>query len=59
MLVIFCLSDLNGLETQLDSHGKQYDVQEIIKDKIAAMQDTLSSTLQVEIESQMLRILGG
>ncbi|XP_021955126.1 enhancer of mRNA-decapping protein 4 isoform X2 [Folsomia candida] len=50
---------LTGLEGVLERERRRENVQELITQQISSMQDALSSTLQVEIEAQMVRVLGG
>jgi hypothetical protein len=53
--------DLLELEVVMDRERKAGGKQEeaVLKEGLNAMQDNLSSTLQVEVESQMLRVLSG
>lgn len=55
----FLCVDLTGLEGVLERERRRENVQELITQQISSMQDALSSTLQVEIEAQMVRVLGG
>jgi hypothetical protein len=53
--------DLLELEVVMDRERKAGGKQEeaVLQEGLNAMQDNLSSTLQVEVESQMLRVLSG
>jgi hypothetical protein len=60
LINLFCgCSDLSGLEGVLERERRREDFQELITQQMSTMQDALSSSLQVEVEAQMLRILGG
>lgn len=50
---------LGGLERSLDRERKREDLQQFVTAQMQSIQDALSSSLQVEIETQMLQVLGG
>ena len=55
--ILFFNVDLSGLQVSLDQMKSQDKTEETLSAQFNSMQDNLTSILQVELESQMLRVI--
>lgn len=59
IIYLLHVTDINGLQEVLEMERKKDNTPETIRAQMNNMQDALSSALQVEVEAQMLRVVGG